>query len=130
MIFSVNQSSFLPINTIILFAVIFVFFSLILLFSFITLRRKLQGKRIKIFGVWAVGWLLTALLLFNTGFFGSYIDVGAAKSKTYSREKLVQDLKQIETTIMDENPLFFANREILKSYFVKTYDLIEDKMKS
>ena len=128
MIFSVNQSSFLPINTIILFAVIFVFFSLILLFSFITLRRKLQGKRIKIFAVWTVGWLLTALLLFNTGFFGSYIDVEAAKSKTYSREELVQDLKQLETTIMDENPLFFADRKILKSNFVNTYELIEDKM--
>ncbi len=96
------------------------FFSLILLFSFITLRRKLQGKRIKILSVWTVGWLLAALLLFNTGFFGSYIDVEAAKSKTYSREELVQDLKQIETTIMDENPLFFADREILKSDFIFT----------
>jgi hypothetical protein len=124
----VNQSRFLPINTIILFSVIFVFFSLILLFSFIILRKNLQGKRIKILGVWTFLWLITALLLFNTGFFGSYIDVEAAKNKTYSSEELTQDLKQVETTIMDGNPLFFADRENLEVDFLKSYDLIEDGM--
>ena len=128
MIFSANQSSFLPVNTIYIFAVIFVLFSLSLLVLFIVLRKKLEGKRIQIFGVWTIFSLLTALLLFSTGFFGSYIDIKAAESKTYSRKELVQDLKQIETTIMNENPLFFADRQKLKSDFIKKYTLIEDKM--
>jgi C-terminal processing protease CtpA/Prc len=128
MIFSVNQSSFLPVNTIILFAVIFVFCSLILLSLFVILKKKLQGKRIKIFGIWTILSLLTAFILFNTGFFGSYVDLQAAKSKEFSREELVQDLKQIETTIMDENPLIFADREELKADFSQTYNLIEDGM--
>ena len=128
MIFSVNQSGILPVNTIILFALIFIFCSFILLFSFIVLRKKLKGKRIKIFGIWTIICLLAALILYNTGFFGSYIDVQAAQDKNYSREELVQDLKQIEKTIMDENPLIFADREELKADFLKSYDLIEDGM--
>ncbi len=128
MIFSVNQSSILPINTIILSAVIFIFCSLILLFSFIALRRKLKGQRIKIFGVWTVICLLAALILYNTGFFGTYIDVQAAQDKNYSREELAQDLKQIESTIMDENPLIFTDREELKADFAQRYNLIEDGM--
>jgi hypothetical protein len=88
----------------------------------------LQGKRIKILGVWTFLWLIAALLLYNTGFFGIYIDVEAAKKITYSSEELTQDLKQIETTIMDENPLFFADREKLKADFLKSYDLIVDGM--
>lgn len=128
MIFSVNQSSFLPVNSVILFAVIFVFCSLILLFSLIILKKKLQGKRIKIFGIWTILSLLTAFILFNTGFFGSYVDLQAAKSKAYSREELVQDLKQIETTIMDENPLIFADKAELEAGFAQTYNLIEDGM--
>ncbi len=128
MIFSVNQSGILPVNTIILFAVIFIFCSLILLFSFIVLRKKLKGERITIFGAWIILCLLSALILYYTGFFGSYVDVEAADSKHYSRKELVQDLKQIERTIMDENPLIFADRKELKSDFQKTYDLIEDEM--
>ncbi|SIQ04726.1 S41 family peptidase [Halanaerobium kushneri] len=128
MIFSVNQSSLLPVNTIISFAVIFIFCSLILVFSFIALRKKLQGKRIKIFGGWTVLCLLAALILYYTGFFGTYINVEAAKSKTYSREELVQDLKEIERTIMDENPLFFANKNELQADFAKTYGRIEEGM--
>ncbi|TDO89322.1 peptidase S41-like protein [Halanaerobium saccharolyticum] len=128
MIFSVNQSGFLPVNTIILFALFFVLISLILLFSFILLRRRLQGKRIKIFAAWTIISLLAVLMLYNTGFFGSYIDVEAAKSKKYTREELVQDLKQVETTILDENPLLFVKKEDLKSDFLNTYDLIENGM--
>jgi len=128
MIFTVNQASILPVNTIILSAVFFIFCSLILLFSFIALRRKLKGQRIKIFGVWTVFSLLAALLLYYTGFFGTYIDVQAAQDKNYSREELVQDLKQIERTIMDENPLIFTDREKLKADFAQRYNLIEDGM--
>jgi hypothetical protein len=128
MIFTVNQASILPVNTIILSAVFFIFCSLILLFSFIALRKKLKGQRIKIFGVWTVFSLLAALLLYYTGFFGTYIDVQAAQDKNYSREELVQDLKQIERTIMDENPLIFTDREKLKADFAQRYNLIEDGM--
>jgi len=80
------------------------------------------------FNVWTVLGLLSAVILFNTGFFGSYIDVEAADSKSYSREELVEDLKELERTIMDENPLLFADREELKADFKNTYDLIEDEM--
>ncbi|MGP3779558.1 S41 family peptidase [Halanaerobium saccharolyticum] len=66
--------------------------------------------------------------MYYTGFFGTYIDVQAAQDKNYSREELVQDLKQIESAIMDENPLIFADREELKADFLKSYDLIEDGM--
>jgi len=128
MIFSVNQSGILPVNTIISSALIFIFFSLILLLLFFVFRRNLKGERIKIFSVWTVLGLLSAVILFNTGFFGSYIDVEAADKKNFSREELVQDLKQLESTILDENPLFFADREKLKIDFKKTYDLIDGEM--
>jgi len=106
----------------------FVFVSLIIVFLFFVFRRNLKGKRIKIFTLWTVLSLLATLILFNTGFFGSYIDVDAADSRRFSREELVQDLKQIERTIMDKNPLIFADREKLKVDFQNTYDLIEDEM--
>jgi C-terminal processing protease CtpA/Prc len=126
--FILKQSNFLPVNTIILFSAVFVFCSLGLLFLFIVLKKNLQGKRIKIFAVWTAFGLITALLLYNAGFFGNYIDVQAAENKNYSREELVQDLKQLENIIMDENPLIFANREKLKSDFADSYSLIDEGM--
>ena len=128
MIFSMNKSSFLPIDKVILFPVIFILLSVILLLLFFVLKNKLQGKRIKILGGWVFVWLLVGFILFNTGYFGRFINVESANSIQHSKEELIHDLQQIENSIMKENPFFFADKNEIQKRFNLTYDKIEDEM--
>jgi len=93
-----------------------------------SIKKEIKWKRIKIIGIWTLTWLCASLILFSTGFFGRNINVEAANSKLFSEKELNQDLQQLESYIMKENPLFFADREELKKRFNATYDKIEEGM--
>jgi len=128
MMFSMNKSSFLSIDTVILFSIIFILLSIILFIIFFALKNKMQGKRIKILGAWVFVWLLVGFILFNTGYFGRFINVESANKVQYNEEELSDDLQQIENSIMKENPLFFVDKNKVKKSFAATYDKIEDGM--
>ena len=123
--FSMNKASFIPINTPILFIVVFLLTTVVLS---VVLIKKFQGKRKKILGFWSLGWLALAITLFITGSFGRYVAVSTINTETYTKDQLTKDLKQLEYSIMEENPLYFSNRDELKSSFSKAYDEIKDGM--
>ena len=49
-------------------------------------------------------------------------------NKKYAKKELNQDLKQLEKCIMNENPLYFTNRNDLRQKFRTAYDKIKDNM--
>lgn len=123
--FSMNKSSLIPMDTPILFILTFVLTTIILLVVFI---KKFQGKRKKIFKFWCLGWLALAITLFISGSFGKFVDINTVNTKTYTKKQLTEDLKQLEKNIMEENPLYFTDKNELKNYFSKAYGEIEDGM--
>ena len=111
MIFSMNKSNFLPVNMLVLYIGLFVLGTVVLLCLFSLLRKRLKGKRMMISGIWTSFWLFAAVILFVTGVFGEFVDIQTVNSKVYSKEKLKQDLQQVENYIMKENPLIFTDKE-------------------
>ncbi len=85
MIFYMNKSAILPLDRVILFLAIFVIFTAVLLLLFFILKKKLQKKRLKIFAVWVIVWILAGGVFYSTGYFGEFINVDAAKSRNYSK---------------------------------------------
>ena len=128
MIFSMNKSNFLPVNMLVLYIGLFVLGTVVLLCLFSLLRKRLKGKRMMISGIWTSFWLFAAVILFAIGVFGEFVDVKTVNSKVYSKEELTQDLKQVENSIMKENPLIFADEQELKKGFASTYNKIEEGM--
>jgi hypothetical protein len=128
MVFSMNKSNFLPVNTVVLYTGIVILSTVILLGLFFLLRKRLKGNRMTISGIWTSFWLFAAVILFATGAFGEFVDVKTVNSKVYSKEELTQDLQQVENCIIKENPLIFTDKKELKKRFAITYNKIAEEM--
>lgn len=125
MIFSTNKSSLIPADVIVLFGAMFILATILF---FIAARKIFKGKRMKSMGIWFLAWLGVATVLFSAGAFGRFVDVKTINSKTYTKNELTKDLKQLEKRIMNENPLYFTNKDELKQRFLAAYDQVEEGM--
>ncbi|MFA6670114.1 MAG: S41 family peptidase [Bacillota bacterium] len=123
--FSANKSGLIPIDTPVLFGLIFLLLTMAL---FVIMTRKFRGNRIKILSFWSLAWLALAAAFFGTGVFGRVVDVSNINTKTYTRKELTEDLGQLEKCILEENPLYFADKNELKQLFLSAYDEIKDGM--
>lgn len=125
MIFSMNQSNvILPVPTLMIFVAIF----LITTIPYFFMVVFICNNRGRMLGTWILVWLVVGAFLLGSGVFGRFIDVETANSKIYTQKELLQDLKELENYIMEENPLYFTNKDVLQQSFLDTYEKIEDGM--
>ncbi|MDD3851789.1 MAG: hypothetical protein PHS13_09330, partial [Firmicutes bacterium] len=97
-------------------------FLLLTMALFVIMTRKFRGNRIKILSFWSLAWLALAAAFFGAGVFGRVVDVSNINTKTYTRKELTEDLGQLEKCILEENPLYFADKNELKQLFLSAYD--------
>ncbi|MBS4538799.1 hypothetical protein GOQ27_10005 [Clostridium sp. D2Q-11] len=120
-----NKWSVIPIDMPIVFTVLFLLLTIIL---FIIISNKFKSKRKRIMGIWSLGWLLLAVILLITGTFGRFVKVDEINTKTYSKQELTKDLNQLEEIVMNENPLYFADKDELNQKIQNTRNEINDGM--
>ena len=118
MIYSMNTFN------IILVAAIYI----ISIIVFLIIRKKLKNVKNKLFIIYSSIYLACAIIFFFTGLFGKYIEVNIVNTKQYSAKNLTQDLKQLEKITMNENPLYFADKENLNIMFKESYEKIHEGM--
>lgn len=123
--FSMNIADLIPIPTLYLFAAVFILLTIALFF---TAKRIFKCKRLKTMGIWFLAWLLAGAVLLSAGVFGQFVDPNTIDTKYYTKAELTQDLKQVETLIMGQNPLYFADADELKLGFQSAYAQINDRM--
>ncbi|MGI6451664.1 MAG: S41 family peptidase [Desulfitobacteriia bacterium] len=96
------------------------------------MAKRFKNRGIRIIGI--VALVLFGTLLFSFGIFGKtivwdksfYIGVGEINHKTYTKQELAEDLKQLEKNIMQKNPLYFTDKAKLQALFSKAYEQLED----
>ncbi len=123
--FSTNKSGLIPIDTPVLFGLTFLLLTMALL---VILTKKFRGNRIKMLGLWSLAWLVLAAAFLGTGVFGRVVDVSTINTKTYTMKELTEDLGQLEKCLLEENPLYFADKNELKQLFLSAYGEIKDGM--
>lgn len=120
-----NKSSFIPIDTPILFLMICLLLTIGLGLICI---KKFKGYRKNIFKFWCLSWLIITIILFSIGGFGRFVEVNTINTKGYTVKELTEDLEQLEKCIIKENPLYFADKAELKQLFSSAYGEIKDGM--
>lgn len=125
MIFSMNKSNFMSIDTAVLFALLCLLITIVL---FIVSTKIFKDKTKRIMRIWSLGWFIVTIILFSCGVFGRFVDVDTINSKEYTKKELTQDLQQLEKYIMKDNPLYFTDKEKVRKLFSSAYGKIEDDM--
>ncbi|MHB1150703.1 MAG: S41 family peptidase [Eubacteriales bacterium] len=125
MIFSLNKSYFIfPMDTFILFAIISLIAAVI---AFVFISLKFNRKKTAMV-IYLLLWLSFGAVLFCTGAFGKFVDTKDINNKIYTKAELTEDLRQMENRIMNENPLYFTDKDTMSRLFKNTYDKIDDGM--
>lgn len=116
--FSINISNIILVVAIYIISII----------AYLIIKKKFINIKKKIFIIYSSIFLVGVIVFFGTGVFGRFVDINSINTKQYSTKDLTEDLKQLEKSIMKENPLYFADKKNLQVLFKGAYEKIDDGM--
>ena len=116
--FSINISNIILVVAIYIISII----------AYLIIKKKFINIKKKTFIIYSSIFLVGVIVFFGTGVFGRFVDINSINTKQYSTKDLTEDLKQLEKSIMKENPLYFADKKNLQVLFKGAYEKIDDGM--